>query len=147
MKMDGAPTFAVNAAKLTIRYMQDLEKYFAKRTVPTGQRLELAIEGLQGHVRNWAEIYRQEWKNYDDFHTEFLRSFWSTQDQLSIRHQINTARWNDKYTMTEHFAHYVSLAHLLTQPMPEELLVGSIMRHYPTHTQALWSLKGNPSVT
>lgn len=53
-QVDESPTFAINEqpAKLSIRYVQDLggRGYFTKRTISTGQRLELEIEGLQGHA-------------------------------------------------------------------------------------------------
>lgn len=123
------------------RYLEDLELYFQKRQIPEERKLEVAIEGLQGHAKNWATVYKSSWKTFDDFRSGFQNYFWSLQDQGKVRHQINSGRWKSESTLSEHFAYMASLANLLTNPIPEDILVEELIRHFPTHIQALWSLK------
>lgn len=123
------------------RYLEDLESYFLKRSVPDDRKLEIALEGLQGHAKNWATICKTTWHNYADFKAGFQNYFWSVQDQGKVRQQINSGRWSKENSLSEHFAYIASLANLLTTPIPEDVLVAEIMKHFPTHIQALWSLK------
>lgn len=145
---DVAPKFLPQTNKTVgpSRYLEELEVYFRKRNISDEGKLEIALEGLQGYAKNWAIIYRDGWTNYNDFKRDFLKNFWSSQDQGRIRQIINTSKWSNRFTMTEHFAHFVSLARLLTNPIPEPTLVEDLIRHYPTHIQALWSLKSDHSL-
>lgn len=123
------------------RYLEDLEGYFVKRGTPEEKRLEIALEGLQGHAKNWATVCRSTWNNFEDFRNGFQNYFWSVQDQGKVRQQISNGKWSKDNSLSEHFADMASLANLLTTPIPEETLVAEVMRHFPTHIQALWSLK------
>lgn len=123
------------------RYLEELEAYFSKRNTPEGKKLEIALEGLQGHAKNWATICKTTWANFEDFKASFQNYFWSAQEQGRVRQQINNGKWTEGTSLSEHFAYIASLANLLTTPIPEITLVEEIMRHFPTHIQALWSLK------
>lgn len=122
-------------------FIQELEKYFKKVNIPEAQQLEVALDCLVGSARNWATIYRRVWQNFDNFRSDFVRTYWSEQEQQKLRHRILTETWtNDKFTMTDHFAYFVNMAEQLTAPFSETELVSHLIRHYPVHIQSLWLL-------
>lgn len=124
-----------------IRFVQELEKYFKKVDLPESQQLEVAMDCLTGSARNWATIYRRVWRTFENFRNDFIRTYWSEQEQQKLRHRIFTETWtNDKYTMMDHFAYFVNMAEQLTNPFPETELVSHLIRHYPVHIQSLWLL-------
>lgn len=128
------------------RYLEELESYFLKRTIPEERKLEIAIEGLRGHAKNWASVCKATWTGFEDFKAGFQNYFWSVQDQGKLRQQISSGSCPKQTSLSEHFAYIASLANLLTSPIPEETLVEEIMQHFPTHIQALWSLKSKHNI-
>lgn len=124
-----------------IRFLQELETYFKKVNLQEIQQLEVAMDCLTGSARNWATIYRRVWRTFEHFRSDFVRTYWSEQEQQKLRHRIFTETWtNDKYTMMDHFAYFVNMAEQLTNPFPETELVSHLIRHYPVHIQSLWLL-------
>lgn len=129
--------------KHPVKFLEDLELYFRKLEVPPEKRLDIIREALIDEARDWASIFQISWETYEDFRSDFLHAFWSEQAQNKLRHNIATHRWaaSQRRTMEAHFAHYVGLARLLTTPMPEHLLIGELMKHFPVNLQSLWALK------
>lgn len=139
------PSFR-NHATNPIRFIKDLEKHFKKNNVHDAQRLEAALDCLDGPARNWSTIYRPLWNTYDDFRKDFLHNYWSELDQGQLRHKILTDSWNNHHSMGDHFAYFVNMAQQLTNPFPESELVSLLMRHFPVHVQSLWALKGQETL-
>lgn len=129
-----------------IRFLQDLEKYFKRAGIHEGRYLEIALDSLEGPAENWATIYKSVWKKYNDFRRSFLHTYWSEQEQSKLRHRILTDTWTNKHSMIDHFAYFVNLAELLTEPFSERELVVHLMRHFPVHIQSLWSLAGQQTL-
>lgn len=129
-----------------VYFLKDLEKYFQKAGIPNERHLEVSLDCLGGAARNWATIYKSVWRDYGDFRRAFLNAYWSEQEQAKLRHKILTDNWDNTRSMLDHFAFFVKLAHLLTNPFSEKELTTLLMRHFPVHIQSLWSLKGKETL-
>lgn len=139
---EAPPIFRDTILTNPVRFLQDLEKYFKRVGIANNRQLEVALDCLQGPAHNWATIYKLVWHNFIDFRKAFLQAYWSEQEQGKLRHRILTDVWSNKYSMVDHFAYFVNLAQLLTNPFAEGELVSHLMRHFPVHIQSLWSLTG-----
>lgn len=138
------PTFSgVTSQKHPVKFLEEVEVYLSKLNVPLTKRLDIIREALVDEAREWANIFQISWETYEDFRNDFLHAFWSEEEQNKLRTSITTHRWNaaQRRTMESHFAHYVGRARLLTNPIPENLLVGELMKHFPATLQSLWALK------
>lgn len=93
-------------------------------------------------------MYRRQWKNYDNFREAFLHRYWSAAEQFKLRNKISTVKWNQKMrTMLNHLAYYVSQSNLLTEAIPENILVSELIRHYPREIQAQWQASERHTIT
>lgn len=129
-----------------VYFLKDLEKYFHKASIPNEKHLEVSLDCLGGAARNWSTIYKSVWRDYGDFRRAFLNAYWSEHEQAKLRHKILTDIWDNTRSMLDHFAFFVKLAHLLTNPFSEKELTTLLMRHFPVHIQSLWSLKGKETL-
>lgn len=130
--------------KHPVKFLQELDAYFKKMNIPAEGQLDVVVsDALSEAAHDWSAIFKDSWQNFDDFHTDFLKTYWSGPEQAKLKHNIATHRWStaSNRSMESHFAHYVGLARLLTAPIPEEVLVADLIKHFPTNIQALWSLK------
>lgn len=141
------PRFRDTGTYNPIIFLQDLEKYFKKTNTSDDHKLEVVIDCLDGPARNWATIYRRVWRSFNDFREAFINTYWSQLEQAKLRNRIFTETWSNRHTMSNHFAYFVSMAEQLTNPLPDEELVGHLMRHFPTHLQSLWSLTNKRTLT
>lgn len=141
------PRFRDTSSYNPVTFIKDLEKYFKKSNTPDIQKLETVIDNLEGPAKNWATIYRRVWHTFDDFRTAFLQTYWSQHEQSKLRNRIISEVWSNRYTMSDHFAYFVSMAEQLTDPFPENELVSHLIRHFPTHLQALWALTQKHTLT
>lgn len=145
------PTFkGPYAGKHPVKFLKELETYFKKMNIPTEAQLELVVsEALTDTAHDWSIIFKDSWLCFEDFRADFLSTYWSEQEQHKLRQNIATHRWSaaSNRTMEAHFAHYVGLTRLLTNPIPETVLVADLMKHFPTNIQALWSLKADKTTT
>ncbi|GLV47882.1 hypothetical protein CBL_21331, partial [Carabus blaptoides fortunei] len=142
------PKFTDGATMNPVKFLEKLEKYCAKLKIPGDQQLDTATECLAGSALDWADVYKSGWKNFNDFKTDFLRSYWSENEQNKLRYRISTAKWDSRRndSMMNHLTHYVSQAKLLTSAIPESILVSELIRHFPSNIQSLW-MAGNKGST
>lgn len=136
--------------KHPVKFLEELETYFRKINIPDELKLGTVLsEALTETAQDWSAIFRDSWDVYEDFRKDFLQTFWSEEEQMKLRQTINNHRWSAKSnrSMEAHFAHYVSLARLLTDPIPENILVANLIKHFPTNIQALWSLTTEKTTT
>lgn len=136
------PRFRGDDRKHPVRFLEELDSYFKRMSTPQSQYLDAVSESLQGAAFDWAAIYQGRWTTYQDFKDDLLANYWSDLEQNKLRHRLSTNTWiGGRYSMGNHFAHFVGLARLLTNPIPETTLVSELMRHFPTNLQSLWMLK------
>lgn len=142
------PRFKGDGSKHPVKFIEELETYIRKLEIPYNKQLDTVYDALSGNAEDWSTIYKLSWMNFGDFKEDFLDSYWSDIEQNKVRHQISSHKWitNNRYSMENHFAKYVGLARLLTKPIPEDVLLSEIMRHFPKHIQSLWMLKENRTI-
>lgn len=142
------PKFQNKNTQQPVRFLERLEQYFKKMQTPPQNQLDIVTEALEEEARDWATIFKVTWSSFADFRQDFLQSFWSEQDQIQLRQKITTQRWQPgQRPMEAHFAHYLGQARLLTtHPIPDNLLVAELIKHFPTNVQSLWSLHPEKTV-
>lgn len=135
--------------KHPVKYLAELDAYFTRMNVTEEDKLDIVNESLVGDALDWAAIYQISWETFEDFKSDFLNSYWSEEAQDKLRQTITTTRWSRKTgrSMENHFAHYVGLARLLTNPIPEATLINELLKHFPPTIQSLWQLKENKSIS
>lgn len=136
------PRFRGDDHKHPVRFLEELDTYFKRMGISEAQCLDFVGESLQGAASDWAAIYRGRWTTYQGFKDDLLASYWSEMEQNKLRHRLSTTTWTrGRFSMGNHFAHFVGLARLLTNPIPETTVVAELMRHFPSNIQSLWMLK------
>ncbi|CAH1188794.1 unnamed protein product [Phyllotreta striolata] len=143
------PKFKSDGTKHPVKFIEELDSYLKKMEIPPAQQLNVVNKALVGAAEDWSTIYKISWLTFEDFRRDFLDCFWSEVEQNRVRHQISTHKWmtGSRHSMEGHFAKYVGMARLLTKPIPEEILLADLMRHFPPAIQSLWMLKENKTLT
>lgn len=126
-----------------VLYLEEVEAYCDRVDASAEQRLVLAIDGLTGAPRDWAELTRKGWTSYADFKLAFLKTYWSKVEQFQLRNALATIKWDAQEgdTMHAHFVKWARKASLLTQPMEEAELVMTLMPHFPSEIRSLWAVR------
>ncbi|KAJ3622230.1 hypothetical protein MTP99_002755 [Tenebrio molitor] len=104
-----------------MKFLRAVEEYGHSFGLNSPRLLGIAVDCLKGNAKHWTEIYRDNWRTYEDFKGDFLKTYWSAQQQRDIRFQISTGRYDEtKGTMLSHFTYFVDMAKMLTTPLSEE---------------------------
>lgn len=133
------PKFPGNKKIHPVSFVEDLTTWLHK--IPNNEKeVELIIDCLEGETRNWARIYKDRWSNLNDFKRDFLNYYWGETEQNELRRKIVHNTWNktEQPTMLGHFISLMAQAKMLNHPIPEEQLIGDIMRHFPKIVQYSW---------
>ncbi|KAJ3622371.1 hypothetical protein MTP99_002886 [Tenebrio molitor] len=87
------------------KFLRAVEEYEHSFGLNSPRLLGIAVDCLKGNAKHWTGIYRDNWRTYEDFKRDFLKTYWSAQRQRDIRFQISTGRYDEtKGTMLSHFA-------------------------------------------
>lgn len=130
----------------SITFIEDLTVYL-RRVSTSDSEVDVIFDCLEGECRNWARIYKEKWRNFEDFRTDFLNTYWGEAEQSNLRKKIVQNKWTKgQTTMLQHFISLVGQAKILSYIIPEKQLVGDIMSHFPKNVQYAWSTNPNPSI-
>jgi hypothetical protein len=136
------PSFEGLRRQNPMKFLRAVEEYGHSFGLNSPRLLGVAVDCLKGNAKHWTGIYRDNWRTYEDFKRDFLKTYWSAQRQRDIRFQISTGRYDEtKGTMLSHFAYFVDMAKMLTTPLSEEVLLDELIRHFPDNVQSLWILQ------
>jgi phage shock protein A len=108
-----------------VRHTQELDEYFALKSVPKHLRLAIATRSLKcPSSRDWALATSKTWNSYEDFKSAFIKQFWGSDCQSTVRCSMYQGRYNkhDKRNMANHFLKFAVLARFLNPPMESEEL-------------------------
>lgn len=120
-----------------VTFIEDLTSYLRK-VYAAPDDLDIIIECLDGEVRNWARINKQQWLGLEDFKRDFLNTYWGETEQ-SKRIVQYTWTQGENPSMLSHFISLVGQAKMLTYTIPEQQLVNDIMCHFPKSVQYAWA--------
>lgn len=138
------PTFNGTSAHPVV-FMEDLEKYIEKMNISHGD-VRTILECLTGDAKNWAKIYEDRWRNFNDFKEDFLSHYWGREAQNKVKQTLGFGKWDARdMTMSVYFAKLYSDARRLPLFLTEEIIVDEIMQHFPREVRTLWftrELKG-----
>jgi hypothetical protein len=119
-----------------MKFLRTVEEYGHSFGLDSPRLLGVAIDCRnKGNAKHWTDIYRDNWRTYEDFKRDFLKTCWSAQRQRDICFQISTGRYDE--TMLSHFAYFVDMVKMLTTPLSEEILLDELIRHFPENVQSL----------
>lgn len=122
-----------------VTFLEDLEIYL-KKAGSNGKEIELILECLVGETRDWARIYKERWREVNDFKIDFLATYWGDREQNELRRAIVQSQWDriKSPSMQNHFMQLVGKAQMLSYKIPEKQLVADIIRHFPKYIQQGW---------
>ena len=142
------PHFRGNVGQDPISFLEDFGRYCRRMRLPEESKLEEVQDCLRNPARFWADIYSARWKSFEDFRRDFIEQYWSQNHQAALRQEISNSRWvPGKWTMAQHFAYFASRASRLTNRMVDEVLITTLMQHFPPPVQSLWQVLGGGTVT
>jgi hypothetical protein len=99
------PSFEGLRRQNPMKFLRAVEEYEHSFGLNSPRLLGIAVDCLKGNAKHWTGIYRDNWRTYEDFKRDFLKTYWSAQRQRDIRFQISTGRYDEtKGTMLSHFA-------------------------------------------
>jgi hypothetical protein len=81
------------------------DNYAKRNTRDCLSYLELIENCFEGTAAMWYQIIKSEINDAEDFKTKFLRQYWSTETQRSLKHRIEFEKYrvDGNMTMTEYF--------------------------------------------
>lgn len=123
-----------------VTFIEDLSSWL-KRSPNKNTDIDLIIECLEGHSRDWARIYKRRWTTLTEFKRDFLNTYWGEAEQSELRKKIVCNKWNKELqsSMLDHFITLSGQAKMLNNPIPEGQLIDDIMSHFPKDVQYAWS--------
>ncbi|KAK4881715.1 hypothetical protein RN001_005034 [Aquatica leii] len=113
-----------------VKFLRKLENYLKK--INEANKIDKAIECLEGDARIWAECYMQRWQNFEEFKEDFSRQFWSQDQQERIRASIYEPRIYNRRNgnFSQHIWYWVDKTQHLEPPIPEKILVNALCKHF-----------------
>lgn len=140
------PTF--NGKSHPMRFLKDFEHYCNRIALPIDQWSSVVLECVSGFARNWVDSFNTEWGDFESFKRDFIKSFWSREQQNLVRQRISRDTFNQEagHTMSAHLLYYVAQARLLTDAISEDVLVMELMSHFPLDVRSLWSVANKTTV-
>lgn len=142
------PSFSGDDTINPMEFLNDLQNYGNHLQLTDHQMLTLAMDCLKTHARNCMQIFQKGWRQYSDFRKDFLKVYWSEVQQNEIKIKISVAKWDPKIhkKMLDHFSFILGQANLLTNPLPENLLMSMLIQHFSANIQALWEMNFNKTI-
>jgi hypothetical protein len=141
------PKFSNSSEENPIRFLSELDSYFALKRVPDSLRLQIAFRAItDSYVRQWAESVRADLKDYNQFKEALVNLLWNQSVQAQVRNSIYLDKISKQSgeTFSSHFLKYSGKATYLTPKLSEFDLVSAIASHYPNHIgRALISSNAN----
>lgn len=125
-----------------IIFLDDLEIYITRIRAQKND-LKITMDCLTGEARSWARIFIANWKDFNDFKTDFLDQYWGRDTQNKIRRKISNGKWdtNKTKTMLGHFISIYDEAKMLSVHDEKEL-INQIMDHFPQEIRRMWYKDG-----
>ena len=97
-------------------------------------KLNLVGRLLKSRAHVWFMVYKDSFLSFSSFKAAFLEYFWDGETQDDLRESLYVGKYTAKEgSLTDYFLSKVHKAGQLNQPMPETILISTIMRQYPTH--------------
>lgn len=113
-------------------YVSQIEQLLTLYQVPF--KPCMITDKFKGQARAWANVFLQDFSDFQIFKTAFLEQFWGYPQQLKVKLALESAKYNESTgSLVEHFLKYVEMGRHLQPPYTETILITTIARHYPPH--------------
>lgn len=116
-----------------VEFVESVTTFYGASNVPDQVKLQEIMQILKGKALTWYNVNKLKHSSFEQFSEALLKYFWGDQVQDNVRALLFTPNQYRKggLDMTSYFLNYVHRAQYLEPPVPESLLVSTILRHFP----------------
>lgn len=107
-----------------------MEELFENAAVPSGRRVNLAVNALKGSAAIWGEIKRELFVDFACFKSMFLSRYWDADKERAAYQKLQFGRY-ERGSKAEYFLQAVREAKYLSEKLAEQDIVKLIVNHFP----------------
>lgn len=127
------PKFSDKDTDSPLRYIQELEHFFALRGIPEAFKVSVIRNSLDGKCQEWFDLTVTSDMSYEEFKAQFVQHYWNSSRQASWRWSIINGRYDQRRdgTMVDFYIKLSQRAKHLCPPFSSAELFTHIANQYP----------------
>ncbi|KAK5649398.1 hypothetical protein RI129_000427 [Pyrocoelia pectoralis] len=131
-----------------INFIKAVENYLKNFEITDQERVNIVMELLEGNAKSWSQLRSREWRNINEFKEDFMKQFWSEQNQDKIKLRLATPKLYDsrRGNYVDHVWYWVGETAHIQPPLREEQLVHALTRHFPQEVENILIGSGEKTV-
>lgn len=115
------------------KFKQEVEAFYRPYHTSDEIMLNEISQLLEGKARTWCNLFEDKFNTVEEFWKHFLEYFWGQQTQEKVMGQLLTPNSYRRgpMSMPTYFMNFFSKAKYLDDPLPESMLISTILKHFP----------------
>lgn len=123
--------FSPNGSLHPVAFIRKLKELFESAGVPAERQVNLAINGLRGSAAVWAEVKRDDFRDFATFKKFFLARYWNSDKEREAYQKLHFGVYHEGESKADYFMRMVKEARYLSNKVSERDIVKLLINHFP----------------